>query len=99
MEHAVWAALASDPPSGRKRIDVLLDDLAESHGGLVTTAVKRGASIAPGESRHIQVTLRFSDRLRPGKHYAGAWRDEGLRVPVRITTPAAAPRGRAKVTT
>ena len=97
VEHAVWAALASDPPQGKQRIDVLLDDLAESHGGLVTTKVERGATIAPGETRTVQLSLRFSDRLRPGKRYAGAWRVEGLRVPIRITTPETTPKRKAKV--
>ena len=35
----------------------------------------------------MRLTLRFSDRLRPGKRYAGAWRADGLRIPFRITTP------------
>ena len=50
LEHAAWAALASDPPKGKQRLDVLLDDLAESHGGLVTPKVENGA-IPAGESR------------------------------------------------
>lgn len=97
VEHAVWAALASDPPQGKQRIDVLLDDLAESHGGLVTMKVERGATIPPGEAQTVQLSLRFSDRLRPGKRYAGAWRVEGLRVPIRITTPEPTPKRKAKV--
>lgn len=99
LEHAAWAALASDPPEGKQRIDVLLDDLAESHGGLVTTKVDRGATIPAGETRTVQLTLRFSDRLRPGKRYAGAWRVEGLRLPIRITTPETTPKRKAKVAT
>jgi hypothetical protein len=99
LEHAAWAALASDPPQGKQRIDVLLDDLAESHGGLVTTKVERGATIPAGETRSVQLTLRFSDRLRPGKRYAGAWRVEGLRLPIRITTPETPSKRKAKVAT
>jgi hypothetical protein len=95
-EHAFWAALTSDPPEGKQRIDVLLDDLAESHGGLVTTKVENGASIKPGESRDVRLTLRFSDRLQPGKRYAGAWRADGVRIPVRVTTPAAQPKRAAR---
>lgn len=96
LEHAVWAALASDPPKGRQRVDVLLDDLAEWHGGLVTTRVENGAVIESGESRQVRLTLRFSERLHPGKHYAGAWRAEGLRIPIRVTTPAAKPKRAAR---
>lgn len=96
LEHAVWAALASDPPEGSRRVDVLLDDLASSHGGLVTTRVENGAEIASGETRTVRLTLRFSDRLEPGKRYAGAWRADGLRVPIRVTTPAAKPKRAAR---
>ena len=98
-EHAFWAALTSDPPEGKQRIDVLLDDLAESHGGLVTTRVEKGAAIEPGESRDVRLTLRFSDRLQPGKRYAGSWRADGLRIPIRITTPAAKPKRAARLAT
>jgi hypothetical protein len=91
LEHAAWAALSSDPPQGKQRLDVFLDDLAESHGGLVTLKVENGAAIEAGESRDVRLTLRFSDRLRPGKRYAGAWRAGGIRVPFRIETPEAKP--------
>jgi len=97
-EQAIWAALATDPPEGKQRIDVLLDDLAESHGGLVTARVEKGAAVKPGESRDVRLTLRFSDRLQPGKRYAGSWRVDGLRIPVRVTTPAAKPKRAPRVT-
>ena len=97
-EHAFWAALATDPPEGKQRIDVLLDDLAESHGGLVTARVEKGAAVEPGESRDVRLTLRFSDRLQPGKRYAGSWRVDGLRIPVRVTTPAAKSKRASRVT-
>lgn len=94
FEHAFWAALTSEPPEGKQRVDVLLDDLAESHGGLVTTKVEGGAAIEPGESREVRLTLRFSDRLQPDKRYAGTWRAEGVRIPVRVTSRAAKPTRR-----
>lgn len=98
-EHALWAALTTDPPEGKQRIDVLLDDLAESHGGLVTMRVERSAAIKPGESRDVRLTLRFSDRLTPGKRYGGSWRAAGLRIPVRVTIPAAKPKRAARAAT
>ena len=96
LEHAAWAALAADPPEGKQRLDVFLDDLAESHGGLVTLKVENGPVIEAGESRDVRLTLRFSDRLRPGKRYAGAWRAGGIRVPFRIETPEAKPARAAR---
>ena len=92
IDHAVWAALTMEPPEGKGRADLLLDDLAASHGGLVDVRVRDGAgSIAPGTQRACQVELRFSDRLRPGRRYAGAWEVAGLRVPIRVETPRPKP--------
>jgi hypothetical protein len=97
VDHAFWAALASDPPEGKQRVDVLLDDLAESHGGLVQVRARpRGRRIAPGESRDVQITLRFSDRIRAGRAYAGSWEADGLRLRVRVSVPDRKPRSTAK---
>ena len=96
LEHAAWAALSAEPPKGKQRLDVFLDDLAESHGGLVTVKPENGKAIAAGESRALRLTLRFSDRLRPGKRYAGAWRADGIRIPFRVTTPEAKPARAAR---
>ncbi len=94
IDHAFWAALTTDPPEGKGRMDVLLDDLAASHGGLVDVRVRDGAGlIAPGEGRTCRVELRWSDRLRPGRRYVGAWEVAGLRVPIRVETPRVRPPG------
>jgi hypothetical protein len=88
VDHAFWAALTSDPPKGKQRLDVLLDQLADSHGGLVEVRARaQGRSIPPGEAREVQLTLRFTDRLRPGHAYAGTWEGEGVRLPIRVTVP------------
>ena len=88
VDHAFWLALTSDPPEGTKRIDVLLDDLAESHGGLVEVRARAPMrTIAPGESSEARVTLRFSDRLRPGRTYAGSWDADGLHLSIAVTVP------------
>jgi hypothetical protein len=88
IDHAVWVALANDPPEGKERIDVLMDDLAESHGGLVEVRARtKEKTVAPGESRDVQLTLKFSDRLRPGHTYSGSWAADGLRLSVRVTVP------------
>jgi hypothetical protein len=84
----VWAALTSDPPAGKGRLDVLLDDLAVSHGGLVDVRVRDGAGdLAPGKGRTCRIELGWSDRLRPGRTYAGSWEVGGLRLPIRVETP------------
>jgi hypothetical protein len=96
VDHAFWVALVSDPPEGKARMDLLLDDLAESHGGLVEVRARADErTIAPGESCDVQVTLRFSDRIRPGHAYAGAWDAEGFHLRVRVSVPAKKARRRA----
>ncbi len=95
IDHAFWAALESQPPEGKGRIDVLLDDLAESHGGLVEVRARtRSRTVAPGASRELELTLRFPDRLQPERTYGGSWNPEGLHLRVRATVPAAKGRRR-----
>jgi len=96
IDHAFFVALASPPPEGRQRVDVLLDELAESHGGLVEARAQAGKrTIAPGESAGVKLSLRFSDRRRPGRSYAGTWEAEGLGLSIRVTVPEAKPRRKA----
>jgi hypothetical protein len=87
IEHAVWAALEKEPPKGKGRMDVFLDDLAGSHGGLVAAKVEKAAKIAPGESGTVTVSLRLPDRLEAGGRYSGAWETGGIRIPVRVAVP------------
>jgi len=96
VAHAFWVAFVSEPVEGKERIDLLLDDLAQSHGGLVELRARAGERrVAPGESRDVELTLRFSDRLRPGHAYAGSWDAEGLHLRIRVSVPAAKGKPRA----
>jgi hypothetical protein len=98
IHHALWTALTAEPPAGKQRVDLLLDDLAASHGGLVDVRPHTAAgSIAPGATQAVRLTLRFSDRLQAGHEYTGTWEPEGLRVPIRLSVPTRArTRGAAK---
>jgi hypothetical protein len=88
VDHAFWVALASEPTATKSRIDLLLDDLAGSHGGLVEMRARPTDTAIPvGDARDIELTLRFSDRLRPGGAYSGAWDAEGLHVRLRVDVP------------
>lgn len=89
VDRAFWVALGAEPPSGKERIDLLLDTLAEAHGGLVEVRARaKPRTIAPGEPSEVQLTLSFSDRIRPGHGYVGSWDAEGLRVRVRVSVPS-----------
>jgi hypothetical protein len=90
IHHALWSALTSDPPEGKQRLDVLLDDLADSHGGLVDVRTRATGAIEPGAARSVALTLTFSDRLRAGHDYTGTWEPDGLRLPVGVSVPARA---------
>lgn len=86
---AFYHAITEPPPEGKQRVDVLFDDLAASSGGAVTVTAKRDGTwpLAPGETGVVTVTLAFTDDLRPGAQYAGAWDIEATHVPFRITVP------------
>jgi hypothetical protein len=74
IERAFFVALTDEQAKGGQRLDKLMDELADSHGGLVRLIVERGAGeVAPGEARDLHVALRFSDHLRPDRIYGGGW--------------------------
>ena len=84
-ERSIGAALRDVTNKEQARLGRLLDEAASNHGGLVRVAVREGAgSIEPGEVRDIQVTLRFSDRLKAGHTYWGTWPMVNLKYYVRV---------------
>lgn len=96
VHHALWAALTSVPPAGKQRVDLLLDDLAGSHGGLVDVRLSAPtSSVAPGGTHVVRLKLGFSDRLDAGRDYGGTWEPAGLRIPVRVSVSAPARKRRA----
>lgn len=88
IEHAFYAALATNAIKGERRLAHLMDKLAEYHGGLVRVVVEEGiGEIAAGETRNLRFTLIMPERLSPGHTYSGTWRPFGYRI--RIETSAA----------
>ncbi len=74
VDQAFYAALVEELPEGKRRIDRLMDELAESHGGLVRLIVEKGAGeVSPGDTREMRVDFHFSNRLRAGHVYSGYW--------------------------
>jgi hypothetical protein len=74
VDVAIYHALTEEPPADQRRLDRAAEGIAESHGGLVRATVREGAgNLPPGEFRELVVELHFSDRVRPGRSYYGAW--------------------------
>lgn len=89
LSDAFFHAIGEPPPEGKQRVDVLFDDLAASSGGPVTVTAKREGKwpLAPGDTGVVTISLAFTDELRPGAQYTGAWDIEATHVPFRITVP------------
>jgi hypothetical protein len=74
VDRAFYDALTEREVDGRRRIDRVMDEIAESHGGLVRAVVLRGAGrLAPEAAREVIIEFQFSHRMRPGQTYRGAW--------------------------
>ncbi len=85
IDRAIFLALTSDRVVGDKRVERLLDELARSHGGRVRLEIESGSgAVRPTEARDLCIALHFSDRLRPGRAYSGAWRIENTSLAVTI---------------
>jgi hypothetical protein len=71
---AFYAALTEKEVDGRRRIDRVMDELAESHGGMVRAAVLKGSGmLEPEDHRELRVEFQLARRVRPGRSYTGAW--------------------------
>ena len=74
VDRAFYEALTAKEENGKRRIDRVMDELAESHGGLVRGVVEDGAGELPTETaRVLTVEFHFSHRMRSGQTYRGGW--------------------------
>jgi len=74
VDRAFYEALTEKEVNGKRRIDRVFDELAESHGGLVRAVVEEGAGeLAPEQARELTVEFQFSRRMRAGQTYRGGW--------------------------
>lgn len=73
-ERAIGLALRDTTTEGEKRVGLFAQELARSHGGRLVLTVEEGeGTLAPGEFRHLRVTLRLPGDLKVGRIYAGEW--------------------------
>jgi hypothetical protein len=90
VDVAFYQALTEKELDGKRRIDRVMDQLAESHGGLVRAVVLEGAGqLAPEMARDLIVEFQFSHRIRPGHTYRGAWTTSESALEVEIKTTEA----------
>jgi hypothetical protein len=91
VDRAFYKALTQNRVDGKARIDSVLDELAESHGGLVRAVVQNGAGeLAPDTAREVTVEFNFSPRMRAGQTYRGGWliSEASLEVEIEATETA-----------
>ena len=89
-ERGIRAAFTADTDASERRLDRLIDELADSHGGLVRVQVAEGDGVLdPGAVRDLRVSFRFSDDLEPGHTYSGTWPLHTLRYYVRVAVAPA----------
>jgi hypothetical protein len=87
IDLALFRSLTEEDSAGNRRIDRLMDELAESHGGLVRVTIgEKVVRIAPEETRELEIGLHFSRRLRPFHTYFGAWILAGASFSVEVET-------------
>lgn len=92
LERALRRAYVDKLSKGERRVDVIADNLAEAHGGLVKMKLQKGSgTLAPGEMRSLEVTLEIPAGLAAGSTYAGNWELAGLVYPVTVTVEGAPP--------
>ena len=86
FDRSFGAALIDPVEKGQGRLGRFMDEVADSHGGLVRVSMKAGAgSLEPGELRNVRATLHFSNHLKPDHTYWGAWPLVNLSYYVRVT--------------
>ena len=92
LDTAIGQALRAELKTGERRVDRLMEEFVERHGGLVRVGVTEGAGdLAPGAATAIVATLELPTGLAPGHSYSGAWplANASHRV---VVTPAPAAR-------
>ena len=88
VERALRRAYVRTLEATERRVDIIADNLAAAHGGLVRMTITEGAgSIEPGAVQPLDVELKIPAELDAGSIYSGNWEMPGLVYPVRITVP------------
>ncbi|HZD03521.1 MAG TPA: hypothetical protein VE173_01345, partial [Longimicrobiales bacterium] len=86
VERALHRAYVEKLEEGQRRVDVLAENLAEAHAGLVRMRLRKGyGTVGPGELRELAVSLEVPAGAGSGRTYGGNWELANLVYPVTIT--------------
>lgn len=92
VERALRRGYVRTLAKDERRVDVIADNLADAHGGLVKMTITSGAdSVAPGALEALEVDVKIPTGLTAGAVYGGNWELPGLVFPVAITVPGDPP--------
>jgi hypothetical protein len=85
IERAIRTAYTHKLQKDQRRADVLVDTLADAHGGLVKVKVTEGSgAVEPDEARDLEAIVRVSRTAVPGRSYTGNLEIHGAVLPVRF---------------
>jgi hypothetical protein len=88
-ERSIRVALTATVAPGERRVDRLVDELADGHGGLMRVKVAEGAGmLEPAGVAQLELLFRVADALEPGRTYSGTWPLHNVRYYVRVVVPA-----------
>jgi hypothetical protein len=88
-ERGIAAAFRQSEVTGEKRLERMMEELAEGHGGLVRVQVEEGQGpIAPGEVRPLRLHLHLPAGLKGGHTYTGTLALENLQYYVKVRAAA-----------
>ncbi len=91
VERALHLGYVDKQKGDRRRVDVIADNLAQAHPGLVKMKISRGyGKVGAGELRELEVTLDIPSSVKAGRTYRGNWELANLVYPVTITVSAKA---------
>ncbi len=86
VERALRLAYHDGLAEGQRRVDVIADNLAQAHPGLVKVKVQEGAcEVAAGGMQSIGILLDIPATVERGRTYRGNWEVANLVYPVTIT--------------
>lgn len=85
MDSAIGSAFLAELGENERRIDRVMEELREGHGGVVRLKVQKGAGkLEPGDARDLAIVFQVPARVVPGRSYWGLWTLHGYNFEIEI---------------